>query len=258
MKASKRFSAYWWDEMLALIYIFWKRLLLSKKTVFFAFLAFAASLLAFVQSFSDLTPKEFFQQFLAPVFLSSMGVFIPMYFSTRSFSEEIDGRTIAYLLTRPISRGKLLLAKYFATVAASLSILLPAILFSAFLLSGSETARVWPQVPKMALLLMAAAMVYSAVFICFGVIFKRPIVFGVGVTFGWENLVSFIPGSFKDLAIMSYLRAMLMRSFDLERIFDTPVPDEIYSWTLSISVIASVTALGLFVGWLFLRKKEFV
>lgn len=237
--------------------VFLRRLVLSKRSLFFAVLPFTVSLLALIPDIA-IPPADFFRQYAAFIFLSSVGVFLPMYFGTRSFGEEIEGRTIAYLLTRPRGRGEILLAKSAASATASASFLVPPALVCALAFSGGDPGGIFEPAALLCGVLVAASLVYTAFFQFFGIVLKRPIVVGVIVTFGWENFISYLPGTFKDLTVMRFLQAILIRSYGIPKYLNIPVEGEVPGLDTSLIVCVSILAVSLLLSWLALRRKEFI
>ena len=131
---------------------------------------------------------------------------LAVLYGTGALSQEIEGRTIVYLLTRPIPRWRILLAKLVSawilvTVATCLSTILLA--FATF---GGK--------PDMAMLLgdlkviPAGAAAYSALFCLLSTFLARPLLYALLYGVGWENIASLFPGGFSRLSILTYLRTL--------------------------------------------------
>jgi len=127
-------------------------------------------------------------------------------FTTAIISQEVEQKTIVYLLTRPVPRWKLLLIRYVAsvTVVAALGIV-AAVLTSlgAFkglggndLLTGDIMAMV------------AGALAYGALFLFVSLLFNRALIICALFAFGWEASIPNMPGEMYRLSIFSYLQAI--------------------------------------------------
>lgn len=241
---------------MALFTLFLRRMLFSKKTIFFAVLSLAFSLTALIQRDSGLASSDFYQQYVAPIFLSGLGAFIPMYFGTRAFSEEIESKTILYLLTRPRARWEYVVQKYLAASAASMILLIPPAILAAVILPKSDPF-VYSSVPVLCLTLALASLTYTSFFLFAGILLKRPIVFGLIVTFGWENFVSHVPGEFRNLTIINYLRAFLLRGYEISKMFGSTVQEDIPQIRTCALVLLCVIAVGVGLAFLAMEKKEF-
>jgi hypothetical protein len=50
--------------------------------------------------------------------------------------------------------------------------------------------------------------VYTAVFTFIGAFFKRPVLWGIAIAFGWESWVAFVPGLTRKLTVMHYVQSL--------------------------------------------------
>lgn len=128
-------------------------------------------------------------------------------------SQELEQRTIVYLLTRPIARWRILLSKWFVSllvvaVITSLSVLLLALVLFGF--NGLGAADIWLDIRA----LLLGALAYGAVFLLIGALLPKPLTYGLLLVFGWESWVPSMPGSFARLSIMTYLRVIASRNID--------------------------------------------
>ena len=58
-----------------------------------------------------------------------------LFYATALIADEVEGKTITYLLTRPIQRGAILAGKFAAYLATTVSLALPAVVITFFLLT---------------------------------------------------------------------------------------------------------------------------
>lgn len=190
-------------------------------------------------------------------------------------TEEIEDRTITFLLTRPIPRASILLGRWLAALVM-LSLLLT--LGSALLVWAASTSHVTAvgvsplsdQAADESLLaggivapLLQAALlggaVYSALFAVAGVFFAHPMIVGLAYSFAIEVLLANLPGKNQSLTIQYYLRSWIagygepawnrVEGFASTQ-FDTPLGAIV---TLGI-VLAAALALG---AWR-IERREFV
>ena len=63
-----------------------------------------------------------------------------LFYATALIADEVEGKTLTYLLTRPIRRSAILAGKFAAYLATTLALSLPAAVLTFFLLA---TARGW-------------------------------------------------------------------------------------------------------------------
>lgn len=147
------------------------------------------------------------------VHIDSLGPLLALFFASLLVGEEIETQTISYILTRPIPRSAWVLGRFFAymTVASimiSLSIFLT---FSACApLSGiGFTAVDFKLMAHYCGVATMGLMGYGAVAIFLGAYTKRPIIIGVILLYGWQQLAMMVPGVIDFLTIKKYTDAIL-------------------------------------------------
>ena len=128
-----------------------------------------------------------------------LGFVLPLFtlaYSTAAFGTERESRTLVWLMTRPIPRPAIYLAKYLGTLPWSVLFGIGG--FAALCLAGGEYGRkaltlYWPAA-------VIATVTFSALFHLIGAIFRRPVVVGLVYVFFFEALVGSLPGSLKSSA----------------------------------------------------------
>lgn len=153
------------------------------------------------------------------VFSFTMPILAVVY-GTGVVSQELEGRTIIYLLTRPLPRWRILLSKFVVCVFVVFAITALSIVFLALVLFGpSRFAEAG--VPKDIPALLMGAITYGSVFLLLGAAIPKPLTYGLMFVFGWETWVPRLPGQFVRTSVMTYLRVLSQR----ELTADNPNPD---------------------------------
>jgi ABC-type transport system involved in multi-copper enzyme maturation permease subunit len=184
---------------------------------------------------------------------------VALFYATSLIADEIEGRTITYLLTRPIKRGAILVGKFGAYLATTLTLTLPPLLFTFFLLAGDGGARALAaRVPDLlrdmgvcGLTLLA----YGALFTLLGVLLRRPVIPGLLFLFIWE-LVANLPGYMPRFTLTAYLRSLVSHrpaAEGLAEIFGQKLPALVCLETLSVTVVVLLAAAA----WVF-SIREYV
>ena len=176
-------------------------------------------------------------------------------------SGEVSGKTISFLLTRPISRPKLFLAKWLgANVSVILAILVSCAL-TAFVCFG-EKAITHQDFLRDVMVIPFAVTCYTALFAMLSAILTRPALPAVIYCFGFETWIWTIPGEFPKLSIMTYVRTLSQHA----AIGDSDAASELLR-TLNPLVISTSTAwntiivltiLALTIGTFFFSRGEYV
>jgi ABC-type transport system involved in multi-copper enzyme maturation permease subunit len=143
---------------------------------------------------------------------------VALFYGTAVVAEEIDGKTLTYLLTRPLDRAAILLGKGAAAWSIGALILVPVLTATYVLftladgvLFAGDPSGFWINMPTLladlALVLTALA-VYTALFTLVGALFNRPVLWGIAIAFGWESWVAFVPGLTRKLTVMHYIQSL--------------------------------------------------
>jgi ABC-2 type transport system permease protein len=175
----------------------------------------------------------FYLRFSVPV----LGVF----YGTSLIADEIDDKTITYLFTRPIPRGGVLLGKYLAYLACTISVVLPSVVLVWLLVTPVGSALAWnfiDMVKDLAILAVGLA-VYGAVFAFVGAAFKRPLITGLAFVFAWEPVMLALPGYLKRFTVAYYLQGLVPQAMPT----DSPV-------ALIQSIFREIPTLGESVVWM--------
>lgn len=155
------------------------------------------------------TPQE-----LYPL-LSSMLVFrlLPLasaIFSTAVISQEVEQKTIVYLLTRPVPRAHLILMRTLASITAvAIVTFVGAMLVSGatYGVGGLGNPLLWRDVKA----IVIGAGAYGALFVFVSLLINRSMIVCLLFAFAWETSVPNMPGSMYYLSITSYLSAIAER-----------------------------------------------
>jgi len=127
-------------------------------------------------------------------------------FTTAIISQEIEQKTIVYLLTRPVPRWKLLTLRYLASVIVVSTVgIMCAVLASVGAYHGSGSN---PLLVKDCVALIVGAFAYGALFLVVSLMFNRAMIICLLFAFGWETAVPNMPGQMYLLSIYSYLQAI--------------------------------------------------
>ena len=145
----------------------------------------------------------FFIRFSVPV----LGVF----YGTSLIADEVDDKTITYLFTRPISRGAVLVGKYFAYLVCTIFVVLPAVVVVWLLVvpMGGSLGRAFPDLAKDLGIMALGLAAYGALFSMVGATLKRPLLVGLVFVFLWETTVMALPGYLKRLSIAYYVQGLV-------------------------------------------------
>src|SRR5882762_2651429 len=80
------------------------------------------------------TPFDLYGLLVVPYYLRFAVPLAALFYATALIADEVEGRTLTYLLTRPVRREGILAGKFAAYVVTTLSLALPALIVTFFVL----------------------------------------------------------------------------------------------------------------------------
>ena len=163
---------------------------------------------------------------------------VALVFGTAALGSELEDGTAVHLLTKPISRTTIVLAK--VAVAGTLTALLvvPSTVVAAILMAqpAADLALV---TTSLGFGVLAGSYLYAAIFAALGVITSRGLILGLGYALIWEGLLAgLLPGT-QVFSVREYVRGIV--HFVSPSVIDSVVGNP----ALLYSVIALVAALAI-------------
>jgi ABC-2 type transport system permease protein len=185
------------------------------------------------------------------VFGTYLGFLLPLFtlaYASGAVGSEREGRTMIWLLTRPLPRWAVYLAKYLGVlpwcVLAGVGGLF-ALGTAGGPVGRQAAAAYWPAA-------VGGTIALAALFHLIGALFRRPAVVGLVYVFFFETLVANLPGSLKQFSLNYYVRSLMYN--EATAVAGTAAPasldvyapaDPLTAWaTLAFATLA-LTAVGM-------------
>lgn len=192
------------------------------------------------------------------VFLLFFSFLVPIWslsFSTEALGGERESQGMIWLLTRPLSRQAIYLAKFIAVLSWCLTLNLVGFALLCIIAGppGIEALRLfWPSV-------LLSSITFCALFYFIGAFFRRPAIVGLVYTFFLEVLIGNMPGTLKRISIGFYARCMMFESAAERGVQpENPVIYDPVSGTTAMWVLLLSTVFLLVLGMLWFRNAEYV
>lgn len=199
-----RLSASWHLAGVAL-----RRLAWSRQTIICILLVGLAALAVFAWGHRrERTPADFIEDILITVYMSFLLPILCLSFASAGIATDREEQTLVYLLTTPLPRAWIALAKTGAALAISLCWTMGSLALLCRLAGkpgGEAFNAVWSAI-------FAATVAYVALFQLFSVIFRRATIVALGYALFLETLVGNMPGIVKRLTICFYARCLIFES----------------------------------------------
>jgi ABC-type transport system involved in multi-copper enzyme maturation permease subunit len=171
------------------------------------------------------------------------------FYGTALIADEVEDRTITYLFTRPIPRGAIVIGKYLAYLVCTVLVVLPSVMIVYLVMTpvgGGSLGQTFPMLLTDLGILALGLAVYGAVFAFIGARVPRPLVAGLVLVFGWEQVALLVPGYLRRFTVAYYLQSLVPHAMPqddvvsaIQSLFSEPPPA--YSsilWLLAILVVA--------------------
>ncbi|MDH5279864.1 MAG: ABC transporter permease [Thermoleophilia bacterium] len=168
-------------------------------------------------------------------------------YGTAVLGAEIEDGTAVYLLSKPVSRARIVLAKLAASwVLTSATVLLAAVGAGTVALYGEAHDRI---VLGFGVALVAGALVYSALFLLLSLVTSRALIAGLVYVFVWEGVVNSLFAGTRLLSVRHYTLGIADAIVD--------VPSGVFDAKLGfVSAIALMAAVGLGATWYAVRRLQ--
>ena len=197
--------------------------------------------------FSDAIVFSLFTTFLLPLWSIS--------FATEGLGREREAHNLLWVLTRPLSRPAIFLAKYVALLPWCLLLNLGG--FSLLCLAAGAHGRLalqiyWPAV-------FWGTLAFSALFHLLGACLRRAAVVALLYAFFLETIMGNMPGEFKRLSNSFYTRCLMF-----DRAHEFGIHPERPLWYVPVSgqtaglALAGITAVCLVVGAIVFTRNEYL
>jgi ABC-type transport system involved in multi-copper enzyme maturation permease subunit len=191
------------------------------------------------------------------IHLVFMGFALPLFtlsYASGAFGTDRESRSLIWIMTRPIPRSGIYLAKFLGTLPWCLLFAMGgfvAIGWAGGAPGREALSRYWPAA-------LTATLAFASLFHLVGAVFRRPVVVGLVYVFFFEAVVAALPGSLKLLSLTFYVRSLMYNEaveagYPVELL---PAMTEAVSSTTAWSVLALViVGINLCGMWLFSRLE---
>lgn len=195
-------------------------------------------------SLASLYPRMSFFMYLH-FLLPLMAVFI----GAAVIADEVEERTLPYLITRPVPRRTIVLAKLIsgALTAAIILFISLGLTYTVMMLPGGVngwTSNFVKLLQSVGVLILGLT-VYMPLFGLLGGTIKRPVLAGLLFVFGWESTVGVFPGNAKLITVVHYLHVLFPR---LQQVRLRDGRSALLEMVLPAKQIAPITAMIILVA----------
>lgn len=155
----------------------------------------------------DPTPEEFTAKvLLGRLVVNAVLPLVALVFGTAVLGSEFDDGTAVYLLSKPISRARIIFSKLLVAWVATMLLVVPAAVVAGLIaLEGEDNDGI---VPAFAVALLAGSLAYAAFFVLLSVLTSRALIVGLLYAFIWEGVVTNLLDGTRLLSIREFTLAI--------------------------------------------------
>lgn len=165
-------------------------------------------LAAIVSALADMDKSqdpEFINNMLDGMIIAAIMPLVTIALSTRVFGDELEDRTLSYLVLKPLPRWKIVLPKVLSAIVLCAPLMV---------ISGVITTLIWPSGSGHTALavgaaLLAGVMTYATIFTWAGLVSTHALGFGLVYVLLWEGVVSSLLSSVRYLSVRGYTLAIM-------------------------------------------------
>lgn len=237
----------------------------SKKTKIFFLISLLPVIIAVIIKILQSLSQDFtmhnisiFSNIIMFFYLQLLILIFALFFGTSICSEELEGKTLTYLTTRPIPKSSIILGKFAAYILIIILMVNAGIVLSFLILNinSLNDFSIYRILLKDMGVLTLGLVCYTAFFTLIGTFLKKSILFGLVFSFGWENIIQYFPGSTQRFAIVHYLKSLLPHSggrfsFLMFRLEPT-------SPGTAVAVLFFLTVIFLVLACIVFSQKEYI
>jgi ABC-2 type transport system permease protein len=133
---------------------------------------------------------------------------VALVFGTAALGSELEDGSAVHLLTKPIGRTTIVLAKVAVAGTLTAALVVPSTVVTAILLTrpGADVAG---NAASMAVGVLVGSYLYASIFAALGVITSRGLILGLGYALIWEALLAgLLPGT-QVFSVREYIRGIV-------------------------------------------------
>ena len=231
-------SATWWLADMSLIYTLTLRQLAGKwRLIIIVVLAILPIVMAWVSTIADPRPdhSEIDDVLINGMFASAILPIIVLALATAALGNEVEDKTLGFLVLNPLARWRIVLPKLLAAVTiGGLVVVVSGVIAALLAFEGDATAAV-----AVALALLAGVAAYSSLFLWLGLMTSRGLAVGLLYVFLWEGLFSNFVSGIRVISIREYIIS-ITNVVDDSR-FASPDQDPVASTTAIVGLIVVFT-----------------
>lgn len=181
---------------------------------------------------------------------------LTLLYSASAVRDDIDNKTLTYILSRPLSKVEILLAEFKAYFSAAWVIVTLSVTVT-FFIFVSKDGNAFAHIGYLGTFILTATLAilfYGALFFLMSVISSHPIIIGLVYAFFWENFVSHLLSQINRFTLTYHVQSIALAMLGTDANVNVYKPSGITDSIISV-IVASVIIF--IIAILIFRYEEF-
>jgi ABC-2 type transport system permease protein len=157
------------------------------------------------------TGRSWFDQLFRTVIVPTILPLATVILATNAIGNEIEDRTMVYLVLKPIRRSRIIIEKYAAVIQSVWIALVLGMIVAWAMASQSNVVDDVDVIAAAVLAVLVGVLTYAAIFLAISLIVPRALIVGIMYVLIWESLLGrIIPGA-RLLSVQHYVQSIYSR-----------------------------------------------
>lgn len=150
---------------------------------------------------------DLFRNIIVPTILPLATVIL----ATNALGNEIEDRTMVYLVLKPVRRSRIVLEKYIAVVQSTWLALIVGMVISWIMASQGNAIDDLDVLAAAVLALLIGVLTYAAIFMALSLIISRALIAGIIYVLIWESLLARLIPNARLFSVQHYVQSIYSR-----------------------------------------------
>jgi ABC-type transport system involved in multi-copper enzyme maturation permease subunit len=197
-------------------------------------------------------------------YFARVNLLVALFLGCGALGEEIEGKTLPYLLLRPVPRSALVIGRWLTAILTSAALLggtYLVVYVATVAPMGVEALRIdLPMLGYALLGVVISLFAYGAFFMLLAVVAKWPLLIGLALLFLFEEWAASMPGQLARYTVLHHVYNLLSQwtgSETYQRLA-SPYGDEVLPAGESLQVLAWICAVSLGIALWRFRKRPYL
>ncbi len=214
----------------------------------------------------DATRGWVITQMIEIFYITGVTPLLALFFAAMLIGEDVEAQTISYVFTRSVPRSAWITGRfgaYLATTAGMIVISIACLSAAALVIPARGDTLGVLTLARYVVTATLSLMAYGALCAFLGALVRHPVVVGVLIIFGWQQIALLAPGATNFLTISKYVAALLPEGGrSMQRILED-MASELLNPTLGVApgtaalVLIAMSAAFLALATAVVRRKEY-